>query len=317
MDEIADGVRVHDQRAGVRAAVEAPVGDPKSPELRRCDRAAGPPRIRELSRCHARDRVRERRRLEREQGEQQELHRHVVCRPMRWVALPALVAVWLRPPLPAEVRRRLGRMPGEHLPTGLASSGQAAQLVTVVAARRSSTQGTLRLWRRTGRCWRTAAGPWTAWLGQRGVSATKHEGDRTTPAGTFGFARVMYGIAPSPGLPLRLSPHRLRRLVGRGSELAVLQPLPPRALRLEPAVPGHERGHVALADRLPEPRGDRLQQRTRWIPGRGSGIFLHASTGRPTLGCVSLPLPDLLVCAALAATGEQAADRDRRGDGPS
>ena len=30
------------------------------------------------------------------------------------------------------------------------------------------------------------------------------------------------------------------------------------------------------------------------MPGRGSGIFLHASTGRPTLGCVSLPLPQLL-----------------------
>ncbi len=30
------------------------------------------------------------------------------------------------------------------------------------------------------------------------------------------------------------------------------------------------------------------------VPGRGSGIFLHASTGRPTLGCVSLPLPELL-----------------------
>ena len=28
--------------------------------------------------------------------------------------------------------------------------------------------------------------------------------------------------------------------------------------------------------------------------GRGSGIFLHVSTGRPTLGCVSLPLPRLL-----------------------
>jgi L,D-peptidoglycan transpeptidase YkuD (ErfK/YbiS/YcfS/YnhG family) len=24
------------------------------------------------------------------------------------------------------------------------------------------------------------------------------------------------------------------------------------------------------------------------VPGRGSGIFLHASTGRPTAGCVSL-----------------------------
>jgi L,D-peptidoglycan transpeptidase YkuD (ErfK/YbiS/YcfS/YnhG family) len=30
------------------------------------------------------------------------------------------------------------------------------------------------------------------------------------------------------------------------------------------------------------------------VPGRGSGIFLHASTGRPTLGCVSLPLPQLV-----------------------
>jgi L,D-peptidoglycan transpeptidase YkuD (ErfK/YbiS/YcfS/YnhG family) len=30
------------------------------------------------------------------------------------------------------------------------------------------------------------------------------------------------------------------------------------------------------------------------VPGRGSGIFLHASTGRPTLGCVSVPLPKLV-----------------------
>jgi L,D-peptidoglycan transpeptidase YkuD (ErfK/YbiS/YcfS/YnhG family) len=30
------------------------------------------------------------------------------------------------------------------------------------------------------------------------------------------------------------------------------------------------------------------------VPGRGSGIFLHASTGRPTIGCVSLPLEQLV-----------------------
>ena len=30
------------------------------------------------------------------------------------------------------------------------------------------------------------------------------------------------------------------------------------------------------------------------VPGRGSGIFLHVSSGRPTLGCVALPLPNLL-----------------------
>jgi L,D-peptidoglycan transpeptidase YkuD (ErfK/YbiS/YcfS/YnhG family) len=30
------------------------------------------------------------------------------------------------------------------------------------------------------------------------------------------------------------------------------------------------------------------------VPGRGSGIFLHATTGSPTNGCVSLPLAHLV-----------------------
>ena len=30
------------------------------------------------------------------------------------------------------------------------------------------------------------------------------------------------------------------------------------------------------------------------VPGRGSGIFFHVSTGLPTLGCVSLPLSQLV-----------------------
>ena len=30
------------------------------------------------------------------------------------------------------------------------------------------------------------------------------------------------------------------------------------------------------------------------VPGRGSAIFLHDDTGRPTAGCVSLPRPLLL-----------------------
>jgi L,D-peptidoglycan transpeptidase YkuD (ErfK/YbiS/YcfS/YnhG family) len=30
------------------------------------------------------------------------------------------------------------------------------------------------------------------------------------------------------------------------------------------------------------------------VPGRGSGIFLHAQTGGPTRGCISLPRGALL-----------------------
>jgi L,D-peptidoglycan transpeptidase YkuD (ErfK/YbiS/YcfS/YnhG family) len=29
------------------------------------------------------------------------------------------------------------------------------------------------------------------------------------------------------------------------------------------------------------------------VPGKGSGIFLHASTGGPTVGCVSIGKPQL------------------------
>ena len=48
------------------------------------------------------------------------------------------------------------------------------------------------------------------------------------------------------------------------------------------------------------------------VPGRGSGIFLHASTGRPTLGCVSLPLPQLLTMLRWQAFGAASRKKSRR-----
>jgi L,D-peptidoglycan transpeptidase YkuD (ErfK/YbiS/YcfS/YnhG family) len=75
----------------------------------------------------------------------------------------------------------------------LTSTGSGTQLVTVVAAARASTRGALQLWRKQGECWSAVAGPWPAWLGRRGTSPHKREGDRTTPAGTFGFVRTMFG----------------------------------------------------------------------------------------------------------------------------
>ncbi len=210
---------------------------------------------------------------------------------MRWVALPALVALCLAASVLGVSARSAACPP--NLANRLAPTGPAAQLVTVVAARLTSTQGTLRLWRKAGRCWRAVAGPWTAWLGQRGVSANKHEGDRTTPAGAFGFGRVMYGIAASPGV--RYAYHRIAcgdwwvedssspyynrfRHVPCGSS-------PPFRVTSEDLSrsPTAYR-HLAVIAYNTDPV----------VPGRGSGIFLHASTGRPTLGCVSLPLPKLV-----------------------
>jgi L,D-peptidoglycan transpeptidase YkuD (ErfK/YbiS/YcfS/YnhG family) len=170
----------------------------------------------------------------------------------------------------------------------LASTGSATQLITVVAAARRSTSGSLRLWRKSGECWVGVDGPWTAHLGRNGVSENKREGDKTTPAGAFGIQSVMYGVGPNPGVRYRYhrvvcgdwwvedarSPYYNRfHHVGCGTK-------PPFRITSEDMSrsPISYR-YLAVIDYNTHPI----------VPGRGSGIFLHVSaSGGPTLGCVSL-----------------------------
>ena len=65
------------------------------------------------------------------------------------------------------------------------------------------SSGMLRAWEKRGECWSQVAGPWRAWVGQRGISERKREGDRKTPSGVFGIQRTMYGVAPNPGVRYR------------------------------------------------------------------------------------------------------------------
>jgi len=176
----------------------------------------------------------------------------------------------------------------------LASTGSATELVTVVSPRRAATQGSLRLWRKVSGCWYPVAGPSTAWLGQRGVSDHKREGDRTTPAGAFGFLPTMYGVAPNPG-----ARYRYRRIVC--GDWWVEDSRSPwynrfRHVRCASTPPFR----VTSEDLSRSPTAYRhfaviAYNTSPIVPGRGSGIFLHVSTGRPTLGCVSLPLPQLIM----------------------
>jgi L,D-peptidoglycan transpeptidase YkuD (ErfK/YbiS/YcfS/YnhG family) len=180
-----------------------------------------------------------------------------------------------------------------NLANQLASTRTATQLVTVVARTRRSARGSLRLWRKSGECWLAVDGPWGAWLGQNGVAATRHEGDRTTPAGAFGFQRTMYGLAPDPGV--RYAYHRIacgdwwvedpRSLYYNRFHHVPCGSKPPFRVTSEDMSrsPTAYR-HLAVIDYNTHPI----------VPGRGSGIFLHHSTGRPTLGCVSLPLAQLV-----------------------
>jgi L,D-peptidoglycan transpeptidase YkuD (ErfK/YbiS/YcfS/YnhG family) len=209
---------------------------------------------------------------------------------MRWIALAALLPLCLTAAAVGEARTTAG-CPAT-LANQLASTRAATQLVTVVSPRPIATQGSLRLWRKTGACWYPVAGPWTAWLGQRGVSEHKREGDRTTPAGAFGFLSTMYGIAPSPGVR-----YRYRRIVC--GDWWVEDSRSPSYNRFRHVRCGSTPPfRVTSEDMSRSPTAYRhfaviAYNTSPIVPGRGSGNFLHVSTGRPTLGCVSLPLPQL------------------------
>jgi L,D-peptidoglycan transpeptidase YkuD (ErfK/YbiS/YcfS/YnhG family) len=175
----------------------------------------------------------------------------------------------------------------------LSSTGDAGQLVTVVAPTRRSTRAELRLWAKRGECWVAVTQPWTAWVGGRGVNPNKREGDRTTPAGAFRFDRTMYGVAANPGVR-----YRYHRIVC--GDWWVEDPRSPYYNRFRHVRCGAKPPFAVVSDDMSRsPTAYRhlavIDYNMRpTVPGRGSGIFLHASTGRPTLGCVSLPLSQLL-----------------------
>jgi L,D-peptidoglycan transpeptidase YkuD (ErfK/YbiS/YcfS/YnhG family) len=172
------------------------------------------------------------------------------------------------------------------------STGAARQLITVETASTRTTFGSLRLWRRVGSCWVPASAAWRARVGRNGVSDHKREGDGTTPAGIYRIGPVVYGIASNPGT--QLAYHRLS--CGDWWDE-------------DPASPTYNTfRHVACGTRPSFARASEALWKasvaylrfavvqynaTPVVPGRGSAIFLHDDTGRPTNGCVSLPPAEL------------------------
>ena len=163
------------------------------------------------------------------------------------------------------------------------------QRIVVTAPSTHATIATLRV----QECSRTVLGPWRARVGRNGLSAHRHEGDGTTPLGTFAIGPTVYGLDPNPGVKLRY--HRL--VCGDWWDE-------------DPRSPTYNRfRHVACGTTPPFGGGSEALWRATVayrelaviqfntspvVAGRGSGVFLHDDTGGPTNGCVSLPRPQLI-----------------------
>lgn len=175
-----------------------------------------------------------------------------------------------------------------NLADELAVTDGSGELLTVEASRYATSSATFTAWRRTGGCYRRVAGPWIATVGVSGLSDHHVEGDGSTPTGAFDIGPTMYGVAPDPGVTYPY--HQLTcgdwwdedptSPEYNSFEHVACGTRPPfggasEALWTE--VPAYE--HFAVIGYNSHPV----------VAGRGSGIFLHVSTGAPTVGCVALP----------------------------
>jgi L,D-peptidoglycan transpeptidase YkuD (ErfK/YbiS/YcfS/YnhG family) len=180
----------------------------------------------------------------------------------------------------------------DNLAEQLRETDGATQLLTVEAAGFGTSTATVELWQRKGGCWGSAGGPWPSLIGYNGFSNHHREGDGTTPTGIYRLGRTVYGNDPNPGY--RGPYHRL--VCGDWWDE---DPLSARYNTFE---------HVPCGQSPPfggdsEPLWTETTYYPSFavieynvhpvVPYSGSAIFVHADTGTPTTGCVSIPVADL------------------------
>ncbi|MDR2093579.1 MAG: L,D-transpeptidase family protein [Azoarcus sp.] len=134
-------------------------------------------------------------------------------------------------------------------------------------------------------------GVWTlrfstdAWLGKNGFRQDKREGDGATPIGVFTFGRA-FGIAGDPG---SATPYT------KVTEVDVWVDDPASKYYNQWARADDPDADWRSAERLAEyGKAYKYAIAVNYnvspvVPGKGSAIFLHVATGRPTAGCVAVP----------------------------
>ena len=175
----------------------------------------------------------------------------------------------------------------QNLANELETPASARQLVTVEAKVARTTYAELRTWKRTAGCWVAAAGPYAARLGRNGLSSDRREGDGTTPTGTYPIGRTMYGNEANPGVRFRYRRLRCGDWWDEDQSSPTYNRFQHVRCGTKPPFGGASEG--MWQQPRPYPFLAVIEYNTRpVVPGRGSGMFLHAQTGGPTIGCISL-----------------------------
>jgi L,D-peptidoglycan transpeptidase YkuD (ErfK/YbiS/YcfS/YnhG family) len=194
--------------------------------------------------------------------------------------LPVLATAWVLTALavaPAQA--------APQVPERIRSLRGATRAIVVTSTSWRTTHAVMRTYQRVGGRWRLVRGPMPARVGRNGFSASRHEGDGTAPAGTFGFV-YGFGSRPDPGMR-GFSWRRLKPNSCWSGQRADYNRWVTRRCTRDENLWKNRRVAYRYAAVI-----DFNYRRPVW--GRGSGIFLHQQTGGPTAGCVSLRPTDLV-----------------------
>jgi L,D-peptidoglycan transpeptidase YkuD (ErfK/YbiS/YcfS/YnhG family) len=160
----------------------------------------------------------------------------------------------------------------------------------VVVVGSAGGRATVRACSRTANgSYRTDLGPYSGYVGRSGVTSagSKREGDGATPAGVYPL-RGGFGLKGNPGIP-----QGWFRVDSRDVWVDDPQSSLYNTHQRKPA-DGRWASAESLANAPAYDYAQVIGYNESRRPGRGSAIFLHVSTGRPTAGCVSLPRSALL-----------------------
>ncbi|MCD8332918.1 MAG: L,D-transpeptidase family protein [Clostridiales bacterium] len=153
------------------------------------------------------------------------------------------------------------------------------QVIDVVS---SGSTGTLTLYNKDNGVW-TAVLSTSCYVGYNGISSSKVEGDKKTPAGYFTLGQA-FGVSANPGSTRSYLQVNANHYWVDDSNSPYYNQL------VDSSVTGIQ---WSSADHLIDsPTAYKyaiaINYNTACTPGAGSAIFLHCQIGKPTVGCVSV-----------------------------